>query len=80
MDLRTEDEVLTKLGQPTDIFQHGGTFIEAEKDGEPTEIRTCKSLRYDNQSETATINVNVGSDGKARITFYGKYIGKPGQS
>ena len=75
--LRTEKQVLKHLGPPTYVFEPGVVVAEPEKEGEPGEIRACKSLRYENHSETATINVNVGRHGKVRISFSGKYVGRP---
>ena len=79
-DLKTEADVFTHLGEPTHTFDPGATCIEPDDDDKPGEIRTCKSLRYDNHSDTATINVNVGRHGKVRISFFGKYVGKPNKA
>jgi len=76
-NLKTEDEVLAHLGEPTHVFDPGATSEEREKDGKPNEIRTFRSLQYDNQSDTATIRVNVNRHGKVSISFSGKYIGRP---
>ena len=75
--LKTEGDVLAFLGEPTHTFDPGATCAEPDEGDKPGEIRTCKSLRYDNHSETATINVNVGRHGKVRISFSRKYVGKP---
>jgi hypothetical protein len=76
-NLKTEKQVLAHLGPPTRVFDPGAVIAEPDKDGKPGEIRACRSLRYENHSDTATINVNVGRYGKVRISFSGKYIGKP---
>jgi len=76
-DLKTEDEVRLLLGEPTRVFEPGWISGEPDKEGNPGEIRARKSLRYENHSETAEINVNVDRYGKIRVTFSGKYIGKP---
>ena len=77
--LKTEKQVLAHLGEPTEVFDPGMTICEPENDDKPGEIRSCKTLRYDNHSDTATIEVTVGRHGKVRISFSGKYIGKPNQ-
>lgn len=75
--LKTEKQVLAQLGKPSHVADPGVTSHEPDKDGGPGEIRACKTLRYENHSETATINVNVGRYGKVRISFAGKYVGPP---
>ena len=74
-DLKTESDVVALLGEPTHTFDPGVVSWSREEDDKPREITTCKALRYDDHSETATINVNVGRHGKVRISFTGKYIG-----
>lgn len=76
-DLKTEEDVLAHLGKPTHVFDPGATIAEPDDGDKPGEIRTCKSLRYESHSDTATINVNVGRHGKVRISFSGKYVGRP---
>lgn len=76
-DLKTEGDVLACLGEPTHVFQPGAGNADPDEDDKPGEIRTCKSLRYDSHSNTATISVNVGRYGKVRISFSGKYVGNP---
>jgi hypothetical protein len=75
-NLKTEEDVLACLGAPTHVFDPGATWEEPGKDGKPGEIRTCKTLQYDGQSDTAIIRVNVGRYGKVRISFSGKEIAK----
>ena len=75
-DLKTEADVLARLGDPSHTFDPGAICIEPGKDDKAGEIRTCKSLRYENYSDIATINVNVSRHGKVRISFSGKYVGK----
>jgi hypothetical protein len=77
---KTEDDVLTCLGPPTHVFDPGIASTTPDDGDKPGEIRACKSLRYDNHSETATINVNVGRHGQVSISFSGKYLGKPNKS
>jgi hypothetical protein len=48
-NLETEKQFLAHLGEPTHVFDPGATMREPDKDGKPGEIRTCKSLRYNNQ-------------------------------
>lgn len=74
---RTEDDVRRGLGDPTHVFEPGGTMMTAEKDGDPREVRAWKSLRYENYSDTATINVNVDQQGNVRIAFMEKTLPKP---
>jgi hypothetical protein len=76
-DLKTEANVRAHLGEPTHVFDPGVVCESAPTDDRPTEIKTAKSLRYDQHSETATIDVTVGRHGKVSITFSGKYLGKP---
>lgn len=78
-DLKTEKEVREKFGEPTHVFEYGGSMQEAGKDGVPGEIRTWPAIRYDNYSETATIGVRIGRQGKISISFMPKYLGRPGQ-
>jgi aminoglycoside 6'-N-acetyltransferase I len=72
--LKTESDVLARLGEPTHVFELGGSWSKPSADGGPDEIRTHKSVRYDNHSDTATINVNVGRHGNVSITFMGKQL------
>jgi hypothetical protein len=76
-NLKTEEDVLASLGAPTHVFDPGEVAVEPQKDGQAREIRTWKSLEYDNHSDSASIRVNVDRQGKVRISFFGKYIGKP---
>jgi hypothetical protein len=76
-DCKTEEDVRAHLGEPSHVLDPGAGTVGPEKEGEPSEIRMCKTLRYENQSETATINVNVGRHGNVSISFFGKYIGRP---
>ena len=76
-DLKTEEDALTRLGELTSVFEPGAVMTDPEEDDKPAEIRTYKTLHYENHSRSATINVLVGRHGKIRISFPGKYIGKP---
>lgn len=76
-DLKTEAEVLVRLGQPTQTFDPGLTTRTPDEDDKAGAIRTFKTLSYDNYSETATIEVHVSRHGEVEITFSGKYVGKP---
>lgn len=76
-DMKTEKDVRAGLGEPTHVFETGAMKMERNVGRKAGEIRVCKSLRYENQSDTAAINVNVGRHGKVNIHFTGKYIGKP---
>jgi hypothetical protein len=76
-ELKTEADVLAHLGKPTYSFDPGHTSIEPDEDDKPGRIRTCKTLRYDNYSDTATIEVYVERHGTVQIMFSGKYVGKP---
>lgn len=76
-DLKTESDVLTRLGEPTHTFDPGWTSMAPDQDDKPGEIRTHKTLRYENYSDAATIEVYVGRHGKVDIIFCGKYVGKP---
>ena len=76
-DLQSEADVLARLGEPTHTFDPGLTSIAPDEDDKPGAIRTYKTLRYDNHSDTATIEVYVERDGKVQIIFSGKYVGKP---
>ncbi len=73
--LKTEADVLAALGEPTHVFDPGIISSDASRQGEPARVRSFRSLRYDGLSDTATINVTVKRDGKASISFSGKYIG-----
>lgn len=75
--ITNEAELRATLGEPTHTFEPGVVSVDAEVDGHAPEIRTAKSLRYDQHSETATISANVARDGRVRISFSGKYIGPP---
>jgi hypothetical protein len=77
MDLKTEEEVLAKLGEPTQVFEMGGGMQDAERDGVPGDIHTYRAIAYDNYSEFANIRVTVGRYGKVRISFFRKYLGRP---
>jgi len=76
-DMKTEDDVRVGLGEPTHVFEVGAMKWENDTEEKAGEIRACKTLQYDQCSETATIKVNVGRYGKVNISFSGKYIGKP---
>ena len=75
-ELKTEADVLARLGEPTNAFDPGHTSIESTEDDKPGRIHTCKTLRYDNYSDTATIEVYVERQGTVQIIFSGKYVGK----
>jgi hypothetical protein len=77
-DMKTEDDVRVGLGEPTHVFEVGAMEWEKDTEEKAGEIRACKTLQYDQCSETATIRVNVGRYGQVNISFSGKYIGKPG--
>jgi hypothetical protein len=74
--LKTEEEVRAALGEPTHVFDPGGTSGGRENDDKPGEIKVWKTLRYDQHSDTANINVKVNRHGRVSISFSGKYIGK----
>lgn len=76
-ELKTETEVRKVLGEPAHEFEPGIVSESPPKDGEATVIKASKSLRYDQHSETATIDVTVGRHGNVSISFSGKYIGRP---
>jgi hypothetical protein len=79
-DLKTETDVLASLGQPTETFDPGYSSTAPEQENKPGAIRTYKTLRYDNYSDTAVIEVQVGRHGKVQIIFFGKYVGKPSKT
>jgi hypothetical protein len=73
-DLKTEDDVRALFGEPSSVFEPGAVFTSAEKDGEPRETHACRTIRYNDQSDTAVININVGRYGKVTISFIEKHI------
>jgi hypothetical protein len=79
-NLKTEKQVLKHLGVPTKVLDPGVMCAGPDKGDKPGEIRACKSLRYDNHSDTATINVNVGRHVNVSISFSGKGVGKPNKA
>lgn len=75
--ITNETELRDTLGEPTQTFEPGVVVEDAEFDGHAAEVRTAKSLRYDQHSETAVISATISRDGRARISFAGKYLGLP---
>lgn len=75
--ITTEAELREVLGAPTHTFEPGLVTVDPEVDGHAPEVRTAKSLRYDQHSDTATISATVARDGRVWISFSGKYIGLP---
>ncbi len=73
--ITNETELRATLGDPSHTFEPGIISMDAEVDGHAREVRTAKSLRFDQHSETATISATVARDGRVRIFFSGKYIG-----
>jgi hypothetical protein len=76
-DLRTEDDVLRQLGQPSARMEPGAGTIHPGKSGNPDQRYTYTTLRYDQHSTIADINVRINQDGTVSISLSGKYIGKP---
>ena len=75
--IKTETELLAALGQPTHTCEPGIISVDQENDGVPPRVRTDKTLRFDQHSETATICATVERDGAVQLSFTGKYIGPP---
>lgn len=75
-DLRTEHDVLRQLGQPSYRLDPGSGETHPGKPGKPDEKRTYTTLRYDQHSTIADLNVRIHRDGTVDISFSGKYIGK----
>ena len=76
-DLKTENDVIDALGEPTYILNPGSVQTEPDADNAPGKIRTFKVLRYNSASDTALIEADVDAHGNASISFSGKYIGRP---
>lgn len=76
-DMKTEDDVRAGLGEPSRVMEVGAMSQQKDTEEKAGEIRVCKTLQYEQWSETAKISVNVGRHGRVNISFFGKYIGKP---
>ncbi len=76
-DIKTEGDVISAFGEPTSVVDPGSTRTDPEKDGRPGRIHTFRTLRYEALSETAVVEANIDAGGKAEISFYRKYLGKP---
>ena len=76
-DIKTEDDIRSALGDPTETYEPGIISCDAEKDGEPPHVRTARSLRYSQHSDTAIICVIVYRSGAVQLSFTGKRLGCP---
>jgi hypothetical protein len=75
-DLRTEDDVIAALGEPTHRFDPGQIVQSRPEPGEASVIRTASTLSYEQHSETAVIDIAVASNGRISVSFHGKSIGR----
>lgn len=76
-NITNEAELRDTLGEPTHTFEPGVISAADEVDGRAREVRTARSLTYDQHSDTATISATVSRDGRVSISFSGKYVGPP---
>ena len=71
-NLRTVQKVLAALGTPEYDFPAGLGVTTPERDSKPEKTEFCRTLRYENLSETASVEVIVyGNDGVS-FCFQGK--------
>src|SRR6266851_7386421 len=72
--LKTVGDVLLALGEPDEDHESGLVVTRPEKDGNPPESQSFRTLVYKAVSETADIHVTVYPQDKVTFRFQSKYI------
>lgn len=75
--ITSETELRATLGEPSHTYEPGIIISSAEIEGHAREVRTAKTLIYDQHSDTASITATVSRDDRVRISFTGKFLGDP---
>jgi hypothetical protein len=76
--LATIDDVIARFGKADQDLAEGLVIHTAESETEPSRIRSYRTLRYCNLSETADVDfTDYGPDRGVSATFRGKFLGRP---
>jgi hypothetical protein len=75
-EIKTEGDALRVFGEPTRVLEPVGSHIAPDKGDTPGYIHLYRTLRYEEVSDTAVVDIHVDQNGKVFISLFGQYLGK----